>query len=100
MTHFREMLGLALHSTWAGRLRTVLTMLGIVLSISLVIAMHGLNSGMRNTLRAWYRLWDQLAHWPGGVDVEKEAHVPPKPNRGRLTQSLYPFKSNAHATCV
>ena len=52
MTHFREMLGIALHSMWVGRLRTVLTMLGILLSISLVIAMHGLNIGVRNTYDA------------------------------------------------
>jgi putative ABC transport system permease protein len=48
MTHFRETLRIALHCMRAGRLRTALTMLGIVLSISLVIAMHGLNTGVQH----------------------------------------------------
>ena len=46
--HFRETLRIALHCMRAGRLRTALTMLGIVLSISLVIAMHGLNAGVQH----------------------------------------------------
>ena len=45
--HFREILRMAIHSMHAGRLRTILTMLGIVLSISLVIAMYGLNTGVK-----------------------------------------------------
>ena len=49
MTHFNETLRIALHCMRTGRLRTVLTMLGIVLSISLVIAMHGLNIGVRHS---------------------------------------------------
>jgi putative ABC transport system permease protein len=49
MTHFNEALRIALHCMRAGRLRTVLTMLGIVLSISLVIAMHGLNTGVKHS---------------------------------------------------
>ena len=49
MTHFNEALRIALHCMRAGRLRTVLTMLGIVLSISLVISMHGLNVGVRHS---------------------------------------------------
>src|SRR5882757_2712680 len=47
MMHFREILRMAIHSMHAGRLRTILTMLGIVLSISLVIAMYGLNTGVK-----------------------------------------------------
>jgi len=49
MTHFNETLRIALHCMRAGRLRTVLTMLGIVLSISLVIAMHGVNMGVKRS---------------------------------------------------
>jgi putative ABC transport system permease protein len=49
MTHFKETFRIALHSMGAGRLRTVLTMLGIVLSVSLVIAMHGLNEGVKHS---------------------------------------------------
>jgi putative ABC transport system permease protein len=49
MTHFREAFLIALHCMRVGRLRTVLTMLGIVLSISLVISMHGLNAGVEQS---------------------------------------------------
>jgi putative ABC transport system permease protein len=49
MTHFREAFLIALHCMRVGRLRTVLTMLGIVLSISLVISMHGLNAGVQQS---------------------------------------------------
>ena len=45
--HFREVLRIAIHSMRVGRFRTTLTMLGIVLSISLVIAMYGLNTGVK-----------------------------------------------------
>jgi ABC-type antimicrobial peptide transport system permease subunit len=49
MTHFREAFLIALHCMRVGRLRTVLTMSGIVLSISLVISMHGLNAGVEQS---------------------------------------------------
>jgi len=49
MTHFREAFLIALHCMRTGRLRTVLTMLGIVLSISLVISMHSLNAGVKQS---------------------------------------------------
>ena len=40
---------IALHCMLTGRLRTALTMLGIVLSVSLVIVLSALNNGLNNT---------------------------------------------------
>jgi putative ABC transport system permease protein len=47
--HFMEALRLALHCMRIGRLRTALTMLGIVLSVSLAIVLSALNNGLNNT---------------------------------------------------
>jgi len=47
--HFMEALRIALHCMRVGRLRTALTMLGIVLSVSLVIVLTALNNGLNNT---------------------------------------------------
>ena len=44
--HSRESLRIALHCMRAGRLRTVLTMLGIVVSVAVVITGSGLNNGL------------------------------------------------------
>jgi putative ABC transport system permease protein len=49
MMHLRETFFIALHCMRAGRLRTALTMLGIVLSVAMVIAMSALNIGLKNT---------------------------------------------------
>jgi len=46
--HFRESCRIALHCMRAGRLRTTLTMLGIVISVAAVIAGASLSSGLRN----------------------------------------------------
>ena len=42
--HFMECLRIALHCMRAGRLRTVLTMLGLVISVSLVIVVSAISS--------------------------------------------------------
>jgi len=47
--HFTEAFRIALHCMRTGRLRTALTMLGIVLSVSLVIVLSALNNGLNNT---------------------------------------------------
>src|SRR5882762_2277286 len=44
--YFKESLRIALHCMRAGRLRTVLTMLGIVVSVAVVITGSGLNNGL------------------------------------------------------
>jgi len=49
--HFMECLRIALHCMRAGRLRTVLTMLGIVISVSLVIVVSAINSWVVNGYR-------------------------------------------------
>ena len=49
--HFMECLRIALHCMRAGRLRTVLTMLGIVISVSLVIAVSAINSWFSDGFR-------------------------------------------------
>src|SRR5437879_8222062 len=49
--YFKESLGIALHCMRAGRLRTILTMLGIVVSVAVVITSSGLNIGLVNSYR-------------------------------------------------
>ncbi|WP_445183576.1 ABC transporter permease [Pseudonocardia sp. Cha107L01] len=48
---FREEFLVAIHCMRVGRLRTALTMLGIVISVSLVIVMVGLGNGLEGTYR-------------------------------------------------
>jgi putative ABC transport system permease protein len=52
--HIRECFRIALHCMYAGRLRTVLTMLGIVISVSIVIAVAGLSSGLNSSYKLSY----------------------------------------------
>jgi len=49
--YFKESLRIALHCMRAGRLRTILTMLGIVVSVAVVITSSGLNTGLVNSYR-------------------------------------------------
>src|SRR5882757_3694285 len=49
--YFKESLRIALHCMRAGRLRTILTMLGIVVSVAVVITSSGLNAGLVNSYR-------------------------------------------------
>lgn len=49
--HFTESFRIALHCMKSGRVRTVLTMLGIVISVAAIIAGDSLSAGLRNTYR-------------------------------------------------
>jgi hypothetical protein len=49
--YFKESLRIALHCMRAGRLRTILTILGIVVSVAVVITSSGLNTGLVNSYR-------------------------------------------------
>jgi len=71
--HFVEAFRIALHCMRTGRLRTALTMLGIVLSVSLVIVLSALNNGLNNTYQGAFNVFTRLitvvpsaAALPGG----------------------------------
>ena len=49
--HIMESLRIALHCMRIGRLRTILTMLGIVLSVALVIALAALNDSLNSSIK-------------------------------------------------
>jgi putative ABC transport system permease protein len=49
--HFKESVVIAVHALRVGRLRTALTMLGIVVSVSVVTLVAGLSGGLNDTYR-------------------------------------------------
>jgi len=52
--HFKETFGIAIHCMRAGRLRTALTMLGIVLSVTFVIVAASLSNGLKSAYHGTY----------------------------------------------
>ena len=46
-----ETFGLALQNIWASKIRTLLTMLGIIIGVTAVIVIVGLGNGMQNYMR-------------------------------------------------
>lgn len=75
--HFKEAFFIAFHCMRVGRLRTALTMIGIVISISVVVGLGGLISALDSTYRAAF---DAVAR---DITVTKSAAVTPGGNAPR-----------------
>ena len=75
--HFKEAFFIALHCMWVGRLRTALTMIGIVVSVSVVVVLAGLVSGLNSTYRAAFDAVGQ------GITVTRSAAAIPGGNGPR-----------------
>jgi len=76
--HFMEAFRIALHCMRVGRLRTALTMLGIVLSVSLVIMISALNNGLNNTYQEAFNTFTRF------ITVAPSAAASPGGNSPRL----------------
>ncbi len=60
---FGEAVRIAMASLWAHKLRTVLTLLGVVIGVMSVIAVVSVVNGLNRTLAINYSTWARMSSW-------------------------------------